>query len=63
MSKYEEIAGIIRTRISDGTYPIEMIAFCWHRFMIIFGTLCILNLLDLIVISLLKNLINTIKTI
>ena len=23
MSKYEEIAGIIRTRISDGTYPID----------------------------------------
>lgn len=25
MSKYEEIAGIIRTRISDGTYPIDSI--------------------------------------
>ena len=23
MSKYEEIASIIRTRISDGTYPID----------------------------------------
>ena len=23
MSKYEEIAGIIRKRISDGTYPID----------------------------------------
>lgn len=23
MSKYEEIAGIIRARISDGTYPID----------------------------------------
>ncbi len=25
MSKYEEIASIIRTRISDGTYPIDSI--------------------------------------
>lgn len=23
MSKYEEIADIIRTRISDGTYPVD----------------------------------------